>query len=254
MLCFTILRGNPEPFMFRDFAPRTIASSQFGGNSFVSPLYALHGDFPSIYGLCSAATLEIISNMHNLTQTYLTRWEYASSLEPVLHAQVASCDAQTQQAYVRLLQYPSTFNDTSLDWVYESCRLAALIYCRSIVHGSSLAESAATMYANADQEVTNMTLLSALHAAIMQTDTRDCWGEMRGVFLWVCLVGGAAAWPRPRFNSVVDYAAEHSLSEAWVRKCFSLLCIKAALSVPFYHAGTTIEALRTMLQVRQWLV
>jgi hypothetical protein len=253
MLCFSILRGNPEPLITRDFTPRTIASSQFGCNSLVSPLYASYGDFSSIYGVCSAATLEIISDMHNLTQTYLMRWEYVSSLHPALHAQVTSCDAQSQQVYARLLRHPSTHNDPTLDWMYESCRLAALIYCRSIVHGSSLASSAATMYVNANHEVTNMTLLSALHAAVMQTDTANCWGEMRGVFLWVSLVGGAAAWPRPRFDPVVDYADELSPSEAWIRKCFWLLSIKAAVSVPFYQAGTTIEALRTMLRVRHWL-
>jgi hypothetical protein len=253
ILCFSILRGNPEPLIFRDLVPRMIASSQFGGNSLVSPLYASHGDFSSVYGVCSTATLEIISDMHSLTRNYLTRWGYASSLDPALHAQVASCDAQSQQAYARLLQRPSTLNDTFLNWVYESCRLAALIYCRSILHGSSLANSAAAMYVNADHEVTNVTLLSALHAAVMQTDTRNCWGEMRGVFLWVSLIGGAAAWPRPRFDATGDYAEELSPSEVWVRKYFSLLSIKAAVSVPFYQAGTTIEALRTMHQVRQWM-
>jgi hypothetical protein len=253
MLCFTILRGDAEPLMLRDFAPRTTASIPSHGDSPVSPLYAPHGDLTSIYGLCSAATFEVLNDMHNLTQTYLARWRYVADLDPASSAQVASCDAQLQQIYTRLLQRPSTQGDPAPDWVYESCRLAALIYCRSIVHGASFADSAATMYAHStDHEVTGMTLLSSLHAATMQIDARSCWGDMRSVFLWVTLIGGAAAWPQPRPYSIED-EDENSITRAWIRKCFALYAIRAAVSVPFHQAGPTIEALRTMLQVRHWL-
>jgi hypothetical protein len=90
-----------------------------------------------------------------------------------------------------------------------------------------------------------------LHAAVMQTDISACWGDMRGTFLWICLVGGAAAWPLSRMVSI-----EHESptpTQAWIRKFFALYAIKAIVSVPFDNAGSTIQALRTMLQVRHWV-
>jgi hypothetical protein len=253
MLCFTILRGNAEPLMLRHYIPNTITTAPADGNCLVSPLYAPHGDLSPLYGVCSAATFDVLSDMHNLTQMYLARWRYVSDLDPASNAQVASCDAQSQQIYTRLLRRPPIEEDNRPDWVYESCRLAALIYCRSIVHGTSLAESAGTLHAQrTGHELTSTTLLSALHAAIMRTDTRSCWGDMRGVFLWVCLVGGAASWPPSRLASV-EYEEQNPSAQAWARKCFALCAVRSAVSIPFGQAGTTIEALRTMLQVRHWM-
>jgi len=248
MLSFTIIRGTPEPLVLREVAATPIPSTFSDSTGLVSPLHAPNGDFSSIYGVCSATTLELLSDMHHLTQTYLARWRFVSDLDPASNAQVASCDAQLQETYARLLRRSPAENDTMPDWVYESCRLTALIYCRSIVHGTSLADSAQTIHA----QNTRITLLSALHAAMMQTDSRNCWGDMRGVFLWVCLVGGAASWPPSRRPSV-ELGGELSPAQAWARKCFALHALRTAVSVPFDQAGTMVEGLRTMLQVRHWL-
>ncbi|KAH8723409.1 hypothetical protein GQ44DRAFT_741037 [Phaeosphaeriaceae sp. PMI808] len=195
----------------------------------------------------------ILNDMQNLTQTYLTRWRCVSDLDPASNAQVPACDAQIQQIYIRLLAYHPTGGDMMPDWIYESCRLAAILYCSSIVHGSSLAESGETIYAHSTSpDLPSTTLLSALNAAVMQTDTRSCWGDMRGVFLWVCLVGGAASWPQSQFSSG-EIGEEVSLSQLWARKYFALFTIRAAVSVPFDQTGNTIQALRTMLHVRHWM-
>ncbi|KAF2832365.1 hypothetical protein CC86DRAFT_442635 [Ophiobolus disseminans] len=247
-LSFTVLRGTTEPPMLREVAPSTIPSIFADITGLDSPLYAPRGDLSSIYGFCSAPTFEILSEMHQLTQTFLARWRFVSDLNPASNAQVASCDAQLQQLYARLLRRQSVENDLMPDWIYETCRLTALIYCRSIVYGTSLADSAGTIHAQSSRT----TLLSALHAAVMQTDTRRCWGDMRGVFLWVCLVGGAASWPSSRFSSN-DLEEDTSPAQAWARKCFALYALKTVVSVRFPQAGTIVQALRTMLQVRHWL-
>jgi hypothetical protein len=190
--------------------------------------------------------------MYNLTQTYLLRWDCVSDLDPGANAQVLSCDAQLRQIYTRLLHFPSTENDHTPDWVYESCRIAALLYSRSIVEGTSLANSARSIHVvNTGQELRSTTLLSALHAAIMQTDTHSCWNNLRGVFMWVCFVGGAASWASMRYSAAEQ--AETSRASAWMRKCFALYAVKAAVSVPFDRAGATIQALHTVLQVWHWM-
>jgi hypothetical protein len=251
MLSFAVLRGTAEPPILQDSDVAAFTSTRASGNSLVSPLYAPHGDLSCIYGACSAAAFEVLSLMHTLTQIYLARRVYASDLDPAADAQVVSCDAQLQDLYARMLRCPSSEDDIIPDWMYESCRIAALIYCRSIIHGTRLADSARSIHAcNTSHEPISMTLLEALHTAVMRTDTSSCWSNMRGVFLWVCLVGGAASWPSSRMISI-----EHEIpspAHAWMRKCFALFSVKAAMSVSFDQAGHAIQALRTMLEVRHW--
>jgi hypothetical protein len=251
LLSFTILRGTPEPPILHDYALGTIRPTPTGSHYLVSPLYAPGGDLSCIYGACSPTTLEILTDMRTLTQTYLARWGYVSDLDPASDAQVMSYDVQLQKLYSRILQCPSSEDDIMPDWIYESCRIAALMWCRSIIHGTPLADSAQIICArNTGHDATDMTLLTALHAAVMQTNTSSCWGDMRGVFLWVCLVGGAASWPSSQ--TVLFENEALSPVQAWMRKCFALLSVKAAVSVPFDQTSSTIQALRTMLQVRHW--
>jgi hypothetical protein len=252
MLSFTILRGTAEPPILQDSALAMFTSALAGGSSFGSPLYAPHGDLSGIYHVCSTTTLDLLSHMHTLTQTYLARSCYVSDLDPASDTHIVACDTKLQDMYSRILHCPTSENDINSDWIYESCRVAALIFCRSIIHGTSLSNSAKSVYPRSRaHESTDTTLLEALHAAVMRTDISACWGDMRGTFLWVCLVGGAAAWPLSRMVSI-----EHESptpAQAWIRKFFAPYAIKAVVSVPFENAGSTIQALRTMLQVRHWV-
>lgn len=240
--------------MLQHYIPRRLSESLPSDVSTISPLYAPHGDMLNIYGSCSIGAFEIISDMYALSQTFLARCSYGGNIHPAPNAAVAAYDAQLQQIYSRLRLRPSTEADLTPDWVYESCRLAALIYCRSIVRGVSLAESANLMHPRGSgPEADSTTLLLALHEALMRTDTRGCWGStMRGVFLWVCLVGGAASWPSARFSAGID-GEDTSPSSTWARKCFALYAVRASVSVPFEYADSMIQALRTMLQVRHWI-
>ncbi len=233
MLCFANLRGQPEPALLQSTSPSRLSPPPFSGDSSpVSPLFVPYNNMSQIFRSCSPATFDILRDMHVVTQTFLARWKYASDRQPTSHGQVAICDAQLQQIYSQLLAQPPTEPGHSADWIYESCRLAALIYCGSIVQGTTLADST--------------TLVLALHEAFMKTDTRACWGsDLNGVFQWVCLVGGAASWS-PSANEVLP-------ALAWAKKCFGLNAIRACLSVGFDQADTTIQALRTMLKVRHWM-
>jgi hypothetical protein len=242
MLSFTILRGTPEPPMLHD-ATRPVDNTNHPSLAdLLAPEHSPHIDL-SLSGVCSTPTLEILADIHHLSQIYLARWTYVVDVSPASDAQVAAIDSQIEQIYARFLSRPPTEEDIMPDWIYETCRLTSLIVCRSVAHGMSLADAASALYTRGTgPHQTSTTLLSALHAAMMQTDKHSCWGEMRSVFLWVCLVGGAASWPSSR--------TEISPAQAWVRKCFSLYALKAAVSVPFSKAETVIQGLRWFLQIR----
>ncbi|KAI0587724.1 hypothetical protein Alg215_01306 [Pyrenophora tritici-repentis] len=241
MLTFAISRGRPES---AELTPRPSAEAWSDTASPISPLSTPLENVPRLYRGCSAGTSEIVNNMQRCTHTFLARWNQVDGTQ----RRPGSYELQLHHIYSRLLSLPSTNADLARDWIYESCRLAALIYCRSIIHGTSFADSANTMYASTSGSRPD-TLLSALHDALGRTDVQNCWGfDLSGVFLWVTLIGAAASW-----SLEVPWSEATLQSLPWMRKCFALYAVRAAVSVPFEHADTTIFALRTMLQVRRCL-
>jgi hypothetical protein len=189
--------------------------------------------------------------MHDLTRTFITRWSYVSDVyPPQASSQLASYDAHMQQIYTRLLLRASTEDEITQDWIYESCRLAALIYCRSIVQGVPLSDSANVMHARSSGlDISGVTMISALHSALENTDRTSNWGSMCGILSWICLVGGAASWPSA-VPSVFTEQEESQPAAAWARKCFALFAVKSSLGCGLEHAGALAEAQRTMLQVQ----
>jgi hypothetical protein len=217
----------------------------------ISPLFAPQGDLSALYGSCSTDTYRILCNMHELTRTFIHRWNYANDAYAQTSPNVGSYESHMQQIYTRLLLFPSTTDvQVAPDWVYESCRLAALIYCRSIVQGMPLSDSADIVLApSSNVAFAGVTMLRALHDALMNTDKNSNWGDMYGVFMWICLVGGAAAWP-PRSQDTYGISDEGPAPTAWMKKWFALFAVKSSLGGGFEQALAATEAQRTMLQVQ----
>ncbi|KAF2439552.1 hypothetical protein P171DRAFT_436202 [Karstenula rhodostoma CBS 690.94] len=240
LLSFTILRGRPEPAMLQGYTPGPLNRS-IGSHRPISPLYAPEGNISGLYGRCSVRTFEILQDMHELTRAFINHWSYPASED-------AMADAHLEQIYTRLLYRPSTEENVSHDWIYESCRIAALIYCRSIVQGMPLSQSTNVIHAHNSGSGTGTSLISALHRAVDQTDRSGHWGDMCGVLLWVYLVGGAASWPssQPLYREL----PESQSSTAWTRKWFALHAVRTSLSINFDHADVIVESQRAMLQVQ----
>jgi hypothetical protein len=252
MLTFSILRGHTEPPLLHGFVPSRRSSSLIHYPQPISPLYAPQGDVSPLYGRCPDATYQVISDMHDLTCTFVARWKYTGDMFPTTsESQLASYDTHMQQIYTRLLVSHSTEDHITPDWVYECCRLAGLIYCRSIVQGVPLSDSANVLHARSSgADTPPITLISALHNALQHTERCDYWGDMSGVLLWVALVGGAASWPNARSSSY-GVGQETQAFTGWIRKCFALCATRSSLSHGFEHASATVEAQRMMLQVQQ---
>jgi hypothetical protein len=248
MLTFALCRRKPESF---ELTPRRSLQATSDDGSPISPLSAPHEDMTRLAGVCSKGTSDIIRDMQRCTSIFLARSNLVGAAPIISSGKLAAYDAQLQAIYGRILSLPSSEDDVVLDWTYESCRFAALIYCRSIIHGATFADSANIMPARFSS-LGGTTLLSSLHDALARTDTQNCWGrDLFGVFLWVTLIGSAASWDTPSSPyGGLNEKKSHSL--AWMRKCFTLYAVRAAVSVPFEHADATIHGLRTMLDIRQW--
>ena len=251
ILNFSILRGLTEPPMLHGFVPSRRPSNPVHYAPPISPLFAPRGDVSPLSRKCSEATYQIISEMHDLTRTFVARWNYTEDMySRTSESQLASYDAHMQQIYTRLLMRHSTEDHGTPDWVYECCRLAALIYCRSIVQGVPFSDSTNVLYGRSSgTDTSHMTLISALRSALEHTERRDFWGDLRGVLFWVTLVGGAASWS----SSGLSYGAGQGMEAlaAWEKKCFALWTVSSSLAHGFEHAGATVHAQRMMLQVQQ---
>jgi hypothetical protein len=250
MLTFALCRRQPESV---ELTPRRLYHTPPDRGSPFSPLSAPLENTTRSSGVCSTRTSDIIRDMQRCTSIFLARWNLFKD-EPIISSgQSAGYDAQLQAIYSRILSLPPIEDDLVPDWTYESCRIAALIYCRSIIQGATVADSANIMAARLPVSSSGgATLLSSLHEALGRTDTQSCWGrDLSGVFLWVTLIGSAASWNTPHSQSG-GQDEERAQSLAWMRKCFTLYAVRAAVSVPFEHADSTIHALRTMLKIQRW--
>jgi hypothetical protein len=88
------------------------------------------------------------------------------------------------------------------DWVYEACRIAAVIYAEAIVEQQDFSTVGDHLY---DREAFRTyiqystcplptdTLVGKLYEALEHTDLDKIWGDMAGVLYWVCTVGTTAA-------------------------------------------------------------
>lgn len=151
-----------------------------------SPLYCPRSGFFTIVRStrCSEQIHDILHNMWDVTAISLQAAgaDFIGPLEAT-HISPSSAASIWNRATAR----PSATlvgTPVSNDWMYESCRLAALIYCRmvlpripSIVTGVFPPLSV---------------LGRDLYRSLARTDTGDCWGDMAGVLYWCSLVGGAA--------------------------------------------------------------
>jgi hypothetical protein len=250
MLTFTVLRGHTEPGILHGYSPNRRQSAFMARPPPISPLFAPHGDLSALYGTCAADTYDILCDMYDLTHTFILRWDYVSDAYAQSSSQLASYDAHMQQIYTRLLLRPPTDTQGTPDWVYESCRLTALIYCRSIVQGIPLADSANVMHVpRTGMALSGTTMIMALHDALEHTNKTNNWGDLYGVFLWICLVGGAASW-HSIVPPVYGQHDEAQTAAAWRRKSFSLFAVKTSLACGCQESGATIEAQRRMLRAQ----
>ena len=247
MLTFTIARNQPE---YAEFTPWSPSKTLFENGILISPLWPPTTHTSQLYRVCSVGTAGIIMEIQNFTDMFLARWNHTGDGHTISSGQLANCDSQLQSIYSRLLLLPSTESDITPDWVYESCRIAALIYCRSMVHGISLADSASIVHpATARSDTKSVTLLSTLHETLERTNKQSCWRhDLAGVFLWVTLIGASASWASACLESKDD-----SQTAIWAAKCFSLHAVRAAVSVSCDHIDGTIYALRVFLKVRHWV-
>ncbi|KAH9875599.1 hypothetical protein IAQ61_003063 [Plenodomus lingam] len=252
-LIFALLRGQ-DALVLPPAAHHRISILPGNSAHLISPLCAPQGNVLDLLNHCSLPTFQILSEMHIYTNSLLAHSPPSSP-----------CTTRSQHLHTHLLSRASTADDAAPDWIYESCRLAASLYCWPILPARRTHASPALKrkLQPSPPRLEYHALVTALHTALMRTNTSAYWSEeLRGCFLWTCLVGAVASWSlvpsqlagRGR-NRGCEFRNKDTISDvSQARKFFALHAIRAAVSVPLGRVDGAVLALYTFLRVRRGVV
>jgi len=240
-----------------------------------SPIFCPWLDFATIPDdlCCSTATCALLRDMRDLTDLFLS-CNAAFGTSRATSAMHTNCidsgdtDYKSKAAEVqkRLMSLPSAHTPglaTSRDWVYEACRIAALIYTASIVfrlpfsvtadprRNPLVFEAEFCSRADAGRSLRTTRLSNALYEALNRTDVNNVWGNMSGVLYWVCAVGAAAARSPATVNMKRHLSSPTEANAIWIRRCLALISMRVLALLVFDHAIPILRAQKTLLKVQE---
>jgi len=149
----------------------------------------------------SKETASILDDMCFLITAILTYSETNSASASATKLKTTSIWIQSRIASLPASHRP----DGNVDHIYESCRIAALIYCRAIVDRVPLSEAC------------TLQDLGFLWQHVWNVDLSD-WKKIPAIFLWIMLAALPTAqhWPHGRFSKLmVKGAACHLALDNW---------------------------------------
>jgi len=235
-----------------------------------SPLFNPTGEFATIARIsCSPETRDIIFQMYHLTEVFIESMGPATDIcikkEEIfdgpqsiallgyhnrllaIHTQISTLPSAEVQGHSR-----------SNDWVYESCRIAAVIYTNTIKNLSKMGDCDPSVPASWGSSHGNIappptkSLPEQLFETLQKTDLAGIWQDMAGVLYWVCVVGAAAAHTLTATNiasQAMEYP-EHSYP-VWVRRNLDMHAFRTmAILVP-QHPTPIIMAQKKLYRVQE---
>jgi hypothetical protein len=239
-----------------------------------SPLFCPMSDFltASDDSHCSASTRDLLRDMRDLSDLFITQNVEESTYN--IHEPRTVPPDSFDVEYVtkitkirrRLTQLPSVYIPglpTSSDWVYESCRITALIYTASIIlrlpfsitadpsRNPLVAESEVFSNLNNATPLSTTRLSEALYEVLELTDSAYIWGYMPGVFYWVSSVGAAAARAPAAINTSHQPQFRSEAYAVWVRRCLTMYTMRAMTILVFEHPVPVLLSRKRLLRVQR---
>lgn len=218
-----------------------------------SPLYSPREQMYSVITdpACSVHTYKLLCDVRDLTDVFLV---YSDNLAAIvneddhnrLRTLAVDYDVNVAQFRTKLASMPSAHVSglpTTDDWIYEACRLTALIYMSAIITCvpfstaadptlNAVVRTAATI---SDEGWPTKRLTESLYEVLERTNTGDSWNNMVGVFYWVCVVGSAAA-RTPNIISTNSRPSVHSEAySTWVKRCLTMYSSRTLALMIFEH-------------------
>jgi hypothetical protein len=208
---------------------------------------------------CSAATHRLLVDMLCLTRAFEADLDHFAASRFVLPGREGSLLFRSEvvsSIQQRVFALPSAtipgLPETG-DWVYEACRIAALIYTIAII--GMVPFSTAVFPAGQfiqTRSGTQLRLVEDLYAALQQCNMDDAWGDMGGVLYWVTSVGAAAARVDPSHGLSVAHHPDVP-HQVRVFRTLNLYSVQALVVLVFQFPGATILGQKTMLRIQSAL-
>ncbi|KAF2865634.1 hypothetical protein BDV95DRAFT_554195 [Massariosphaeria phaeospora] len=241
-----------------------------------SPLFCPRSEFFTILKdpRCSETTYELLCDMRDLTDLFLAHNVYLDTVLDVeaeedkarLGPSFLNYDAKIAGIRARLASLPSAYTPglpTTEDWVYESCRIASIIYTSAIIMRVPLSTAAqpnrniiladtasATNSITGGHPVTTR-LTEALYEVLEKSDAANVWHDMSGVLYWVASVGAAAARAPASINILQTPMSRSEAYTTWVRRCMIMYATRSMILLIFRHPIPVVTAQKRLLKVQE---
>jgi hypothetical protein len=229
-----------------------------------SPIFCPNVDFLTIRSSknCSNLTYSILCDMRNLTMMLLEQeaapGEAHTAAHDDTHIALDYC-AMVNAVKERVIALPSAHVPglpISNDWIYEACRITALIYTAAILwrvpFSTAAGPSHTTMLCEPAQTGTPPRLVQALYETLERSDVSEVWNDMAGVLYWISTVGAAAARPPA---AITDKAPHLQTPEeayvVWTQRCLTMYSVRTMIVLIFQHPTAVIHSQKTLLKVQR---
>lgn len=274
--CDIIREARPSQIFQEWEPPQTLITPIEASAAFPeSPLFCPRTDFMTIKcdSQCSGSLYELIHDMRELTDLFIA---HDAGLENLYcynlrHATHGTCfspeyDTRVSEIRARLISLPSAYSSghpMTGDWTYETCRMASLIFMASVllhIPFSTSADPAQNPFftdsrrfqsSAPDEPRQALRLSELLFEALMRTDTANIWGDMCGVFYWVCAVGAASARTAATFAMEQRSRSKREAYEILVRRSLVIHGARSVLLLGFQHPFSIISAQKRLLEVQR---
>jgi hypothetical protein len=227
---------------------------------------------PSNDSHCSASTWDLLRDMRELTDLFV-KHNAEESIHDISDTDTISLDSidieyltKMTDIRERLTMLPSASIPglaISNDWIYEACRIAALIYVASIILRlpfSTTAEPAfnplvaeSEAFNNPGNETPRFTtrLSEALYEVLERTDLTSLWGNMSGTFYLVTSIGAAAARSPAAIRTSQQPQSQSDAYAIWVRRSLTMYSMRAMAILVFEHPIPIILSQKRLLRVQE---
>ncbi|KAF2711079.1 hypothetical protein K504DRAFT_376174 [Pleomassaria siparia CBS 279.74] len=274
--CDIICESTPVP-LFHTWEPLAYAPTSKWSALPESPLFCPRTEFYTILGdpRCSEYVYDLLSDMRDATDLFIDHFRGLNTVldveaeEHIMRVGLTAQEYDVKMADIRarLAALPSALVPglpTTNDWLYESCRITAIIYMGSMLLREPFSVSAdasrnpilsdmaaVTPSSLARGHLVSQDLTTALYKAISMSDTTTIWGDLSGVLYWVASVGSAAA-RTPETMNMPHMPRNGSQARAiWIRRNMVMFATRSLLMLFFEHPIPILVAQKKLLKVQE---
>ncbi|PSK42103.1 hypothetical protein B9Z65_4017 [Elsinoe australis] len=200
-----------------------------------SPLYCSAAGMLqiSVSPYCKRETLKLVVLMHDLTQLVLQLGQLERKMQGAVRAAVFDDRIRIIIESTHLMPQISAESTAEEDWIYESVRLTAVLFCHAVSQRRPLHRNLACT-----SPIKCRVTPTMIQSALKRTPIKPLWGHLAGVLYWVLMIASAAC--HEHCPNIEDHPSDSSSSSAG-----SSYTPESDPIGPLQHYGAVLRAIET---------